>query len=96
MQSPEKLQARLEEIQGAVERERQAAGEGERRARDLQARLDAVAKVRAMCCLLAGQDAIMWLSTLSRAARQKPGWAGAAGWPGLRVVACHEREVYHI
>ena len=60
VQSPEKLQARLEEIQGAVERERQAAGEGERRARDLQARLDAVAKV-GVCCLLVGRGAMLWL-----------------------------------
>ena len=57
VQSPEKLQARLEEIQGAVERERQATAEGERRARDLQARLDAVAKV-GVCCLLVGWGAI--------------------------------------
>ena len=55
LQSPEKLQARLEEIQRAVERERQATGEGERRARDLQARLDAVAKVGVCCLLSAGQ-----------------------------------------
>ena len=52
VQSPEKLQARLEEIQRAVERERQATGEGERRARDLQARLDAVAKVGISCWLI--------------------------------------------
>ncbi|KAK9816471.1 hypothetical protein WJX72_000700 [[Myrmecia] bisecta] len=45
VESPEKLQAMLEEIQAAVERERSLVAEAERKARDLQARLDTVAKV---------------------------------------------------
>ena len=46
-QSPERLKARMEEIAAAVERERAAVAEAERRLRDLQARLDTIAKVRA-------------------------------------------------
>ena len=46
-QSPERLKAQMEEIAAAVERERAAVAEAERRLRDLQARLDTIAKVRA-------------------------------------------------
>ena len=49
MQSPERLQARLEELAGGVERERALVTEAERRSRDLQARMDTIAKVS--CCL---------------------------------------------
>ncbi len=45
VQSPERLQARLEELAGGVERERALVSEAERRSRDLQARMDTVAKV---------------------------------------------------
>ena len=48
VQSPERLQARLEELAGGVERERALVSEAERRSRDLQARMDAIAKV--YCC----------------------------------------------
>lgn len=44
-QSPERLQARLEELAGGVERERGLVSEAERRSRDLQARMDTIAKV---------------------------------------------------
>ena len=47
LQSPERRQARLEELAGGVERERALVGEAERRSRDLQARMDTIAKV---CC----------------------------------------------
>jgi hypothetical protein len=47
-QSPEKLQARLRDTAGAVERERLRLADAERRSRDLQTRLDAVAKARAL------------------------------------------------
>ena len=45
VQSPERLQARLEELAGGVERERGLVTEAERRSRDLQARMDTIAKV---------------------------------------------------
>ena len=45
MQSPERLQARLEELAGGVDRERNLVTEAERRSRDLQARMDTIAKV---------------------------------------------------
>jgi kinetochore protein Nuf2 len=45
VQSPHKLQAQLEEISAAVERERGALLDAERRSRDLAQRLDAVSKV---------------------------------------------------
>ena len=44
MQSPERLQARLEELAGGVEKERALVSEAERRSRDLQARMDTIAK----------------------------------------------------
>jgi hypothetical protein len=47
-QSPEKLQARLRDTAGAVERERLRLADAERRSRDLQTRLDAVAKARTL------------------------------------------------
>ena len=47
MQSPERLQARLEELAGGVEKERALVTDAERRSRDLQARMDTIAKV---CC----------------------------------------------
>jgi hypothetical protein len=46
VQSPEKLQARMEEMAAAVDRERGAVAEAERRLRDLQTRLDNISKVR--------------------------------------------------
>ncbi|KAK9843984.1 hypothetical protein WJX81_001035 [Elliptochloris bilobata] len=45
VESPEKLQARLRETAGAVERERARLADAERHSRDLQTRLDAIAKV---------------------------------------------------
>lgn len=51
MQSPERLQARLEELAGGVERERGLVADAERRARDLQARMDTIAKVWKPLCL---------------------------------------------
>lgn len=53
MQSPERLQARLEELAGGVEKERGLVADAERRARDLQARMDTIAKVCPcyLCCL---------------------------------------------
>ncbi|GAQ80464.1 hypothetical protein KFL_000540390 [Klebsormidium nitens] len=45
VESPEKLQRTLEELGAAVERERAAIGEAERRARDLQAKLECCGKV---------------------------------------------------
>ena len=45
MQSPERLQARLEELAGGVEKERGLVADAERRARDLQARMDTITKV---------------------------------------------------
>jgi hypothetical protein len=47
VQSPERLQARLEELAGGVEKERALVTDAERRSRDLQARMDTIAKV---CC----------------------------------------------
>ena len=44
LQSPERLQARLEELAGGVEKERGLVSEAERRSRDLQARMDTIAK----------------------------------------------------
>ncbi len=52
MQSPEKLQARLKETAGSVERERVRLADAERHSRDLQTRLDAIAKARAGPCAL--------------------------------------------
>ncbi len=52
VQSPEKLQARLKETAGAVERERVRLADAERHSRDLQTRLDAIAKARAGPCVL--------------------------------------------
>ncbi|KAA6429432.1 MAG: hypothetical protein FRX49_00826, partial [Trebouxia sp. A1-2] len=43
--SPERLQARLEELAGGVEKERALVTDAERRSRDLQARMDTIAKV---------------------------------------------------
>lgn len=45
-QSPEKLQARLRETAGALERERARLADAERRSRELQMRLDAIGKAR--------------------------------------------------
>ena len=45
-QSPEKLQARLRETAGALERERARLAGAERRSRELQMRLDAIGKAR--------------------------------------------------
>eukprot|EP00850_Spirogloea_muscicola_P000885 SM000003S11130 [mRNA] locus=s3:1138193:1140561:+ [translate_table: standard] len=45
VESPEKLQRTLDELSSSVERERAAVGDAERRARDLQSKLDCVAKV---------------------------------------------------
>lgn len=45
MQSPEKLEASLKELQHAIERERSLTTEAERRARDLQTKLDTVLRV---------------------------------------------------
>ena len=45
-QSPEKLQARLLETAGALERERARLAGAERRSRELQMRLDAIGKAR--------------------------------------------------
>lgn len=47
LQSPERIQALLEEISGAVERERGAVADADRRARDLQARMEVIGKVGA-------------------------------------------------
>eukprot|EP00897_Mesotaenium_endlicherianum_P004693 jgi/Mesen1/4251/ME000022S03536 len=44
VESPEKLQRTLEELNGAVERERCSVSETERRSRDLQSKLDCTAK----------------------------------------------------
>jgi kinetochore protein Nuf2 len=44
VESPEKLQRTLEELGAAVEKERAAIGEAERRARDLQAKLECCSK----------------------------------------------------
>ena len=44
-QSPERLKAQMEEMAAAVERERGAVADAERRLRDLQTRLDTIAKV---------------------------------------------------
>lgn len=46
LQSPEKLRQVVEETASAVEKERAALSEGERTARDLQARLEAISRVR--------------------------------------------------
>lgn len=45
LQSPERLQARLEELAGGIDKERGLVADTERRARDLQARMDTIAKV---------------------------------------------------
>ena len=45
LQSPDRLQARLEELAGSVEKERGLVTEAERRSRDLQARMDTIARV---------------------------------------------------
>ncbi|DBA85310.1 hypothetical protein WJX79_007297 [Trebouxia sp. C0005] len=45
VESPERLQARLEELAGGVEKERALVTDAERRSRDLQARMDTIAKV---------------------------------------------------
>ncbi|KAL0042016.1 hypothetical protein WJX77_000793 [Trebouxia sp. C0004] len=45
VESPERLQARLEELAGGVEKERALVMDAERRSRDLQARMDHIAKV---------------------------------------------------
>ena len=47
MQSPEKLQATLEEMSAAVERERAAAADAEKRLRAVGIRSEHVTKVRA-------------------------------------------------
>ena len=44
-QSPEKLQRKLEELRTAAEKERHLTTDAEKRMRDVQARLDAVARV---------------------------------------------------
>ena len=49
MQSPEKLQATLEEMAGAVERERIAVAEAEKRLRSVTTRSEHVCKVRCHC-----------------------------------------------
>lgn len=48
MQSPERLQARLEELAGGVDKERGLVADAERRSRDLQARMDTIAKVHSL------------------------------------------------
>lgn len=45
LQSPEKLEARLKELQSAVDKERTLTAEAERRSRDLQGKLDLIGKV---------------------------------------------------
>lgn len=47
MQSPEKFQRILADLQSAVETERGLVGEADRRSRDLQAKVDMIGKVRA-------------------------------------------------
>ena len=59
MQSPERLQARLEELAGGVEKERGLVSEAERRSRDLQARMDTIAKVLPSYCMLPRMLAVM-------------------------------------
>ena len=51
MQSPERLQARLEELAGGVDKERGLVADAERRSRDLQARMDIIAKVLSFCSM---------------------------------------------
>lgn len=46
-QSPERLQKRIEELQEAVTRERQLVSAAEQRMREVQGRLDTIARVRA-------------------------------------------------
>lgn len=57
LQSPEKLEAALKELQQAVERERALTTETERRARDLQTKLDTLSRVKSSSavprCILA-------------------------------------------
>ena len=57
VQSPERLQARLEELAGGVEKERALVTDAERRSRDLQARMDTIAKV---CCPSHQSDKRSW------------------------------------
>ncbi len=45
-QSPEKLQARMEEMAAAVDRERASVADAERQLRELHTRLDNISKVR--------------------------------------------------
>lgn len=82
VQSPERLQARLEELAGGVERERGLVSEAERRSRDLQARMDTIAKVSA--CLPTPLPPAEPL--------QKEGWATRSKPPSMRS-ASHAKTV---
>ena len=67
LQSPEKLQRKLEELGAAVEKERQMTTDAEKRMRDVQGRLDAIARVPPMllyhryCVVAAKFDLASWV-----------------------------------
>lgn len=91
--SPQKLAALLDEISSAVERERGALAEGDRRSRDLHARMDVIGKVekevqKAIGLMAEVEAAIGKKKDVSRkvlaAWRGEGGMSGAGERPGRK------------